>query len=90
MDVEFIKTLLKIREYTATVPESYVQFTSPYSMKIYDHITGESWLLHYNNIAILEHYFPDDRNFIAWLNHKKEHVVFEKEMQRYLNLKAFI
>lgn len=90
MNIEFINTLLEIREHTLNSQGSYVEFITPYSMKIWDLKTSKLWVLPSGYIDILENYFPDDRQFVDWLNHKMKNIEFEKEIQRHLDLKSFI
>ena len=93
MNIEIVNKILDIRNTTSKIRPNVMYYTTSYFSNMISFIhpdTYKEWQFSLHFIKAIEDYFPYDGEFVAWLNHKVDNPEFEKEMQRYLNLKAFI
>lgn len=88
MNIEIVKILLDIRDNTIKFRQNVIFNEFPFIVWHCD--INKRWDLPNSFSKIIEDYFPYDGEFVAWLCHKVDNLEFEKEIQRYLNLKAFI
>lgn len=89
MDIYLINFIKEIRDYNKanhTVTEPIVLL----NLVFYDPQSNKQWRFPIKYLDEINYYFPYDGEFSAWLSHKVENPYFEKEMDRYLKLKAFI
>jgi hypothetical protein len=91
MDIKTIQKILDIRNFTLKLKVK-VKFSNAITLTVtvVHPYMGSTWHLPADFYNVIKEYFTYDIEFVSWLNHEIENEKFERDMQKYLDLKAFI